>query len=61
MTNEKLKEKVRTEIFNMFNEVYCGVDMPKLRSNTIMFFVNKSINMFERELFYDNQIKEERK
>ena len=56
MDNSEIKKKVREEIYNMFDELYCGIDMPKLRSNTVMFFVDKTMDTLERELFYGNRL-----
>lgn len=56
MSNDKIKEKVRDEIIDLFNEIYCGVEFPKIDKAKIDFFVKKALNMFETELFYNKKL-----
>lgn len=55
---EDIKKDIEEEIQNQFNDIYCGVELPKISKHNVMFFVNKAINMMERDLFYNKQLKE---
>jgi len=57
MSNDKIKQKVRTEIRNLFNEAYSGVQHSIMTPDKLDYFVKKAINYYERELLYAKKLK----
>lgn len=55
MEKEQIKNKVREEIRLLFNEAYSGIHCPDMNSSRIDFWVEKALNIYDREMFYDER------
>lgn len=46
----KAKVETRSEIRELFNGFYVGVDCPRIDSGKVDFFVRKALNIIERKI-----------